>query len=85
MFAEWTPELWPGSGLSRDPEVKQRDGGGCSAAVTGHVLLDISLLFPVLYLSLCWCFEDLPLSLLPVFLVMVYYGLSGVFPLLQCL
>lgn len=53
----------------------------CFAAVTSQVLLEISLLFPVLpHLSLCQCFVVLFLSLFPVFLLMVYYCLNGVFP-----
>lgn len=65
----WTPELWPGSGLPRDPEIKQ---GLWGMFFSCHILL-----FSVLYLSLCWCFEDLLLSLLPVVLLMIYYCLSG--------
>ena len=53
----------------------------CFAAVTSRVLLEISLLFPVLpHFSLCRRFVVLFLSLLPVFLLMVYYCRSGVFP-----
>lgn len=71
--------LWPGSGLPRDPEINQ-GLWGIFAAVASHFLLDMSLLFSVLYLPLCWCFEDLLLSLLPVSLLMIYCCLSGFFP-----
>lgn len=77
VFAEWTPELWPGSGLPRDPEIKQ---GLWGMFFSSYIPLDMSLLSSVLYLSLCWCFEDLLLSLLPVVLLMIYYCLSGFFP-----
>lgn len=53
----------------------------CFVAVTSQVLLEISLLFPLPpHLSLCRCFVVLFLSVLPVFLLMACYCLSGVFP-----